>query len=151
MAAGCKCVVLTGRAPALPPATLADFAAASASVFCVSADAGETTAWAAVLKWAHERLPQVQHFGHAAGITAFDLLQVGAPQLSACPLCRKRPLCPKGPFCRKLALIQIAAHVACHCMPSSLMEQLAAFLPEETHRRVQLTGLICLDTAGHDQ
>lgn len=118
VAAGCKCVVLTGRAPALPPATLAEFAAAGASVFCVSADAGEATAWAAVLKWAHERLPQVQHFGHAAGITAFDLLQVGTPQLSAS------------------ALSQTDTHTNCCtcCLPLhvfSLMELLPSFLKKQ--------------------
>lgn len=76
--AGCRCLVVTGRAPALPPAVLAEFAAAGASLFCVAADAGDAAAWEAVLKWAHERLPQVQHFGHAAGITAFDLLAVSS-------------------------------------------------------------------------
>jgi hypothetical protein len=57
--AGCRCLVLTGRSPALPLETLANFAAAGVTVFTV-------------------RLPAVQHFAHAAGITGFDMLQVGS-------------------------------------------------------------------------
>jgi NAD(P)-dependent dehydrogenase (short-subunit alcohol dehydrogenase family) len=75
-AAGCRCLVLTGRSPALPPEALAVFAAAGVTVFTVAADAGDPTAWASLLGWAHERLPALQHFAHAAGVTGFDLLQV---------------------------------------------------------------------------
>ena len=75
--AGCRCLVLTGRSPTLTLETLADFAAAGVAVFTVAADAGDPAAWQSLLRWAHERLPAVQHFAHAAGITGFDMLQVG--------------------------------------------------------------------------
>lgn len=75
-AAGCRCLVLTGRAPQLSKETLIAFAARGVAVFTVAADAGDAAAWAAVLSWAHERLPAVQHFAHAAGVTGFDMLKV---------------------------------------------------------------------------
>lgn len=75
-AAGCRCLVLTGRAPQLSKETLIAFAARGVAVFTVAADAGDAAAWATVLSWAHERLPAVQHFAHAAGVTGFDMLKV---------------------------------------------------------------------------
>lgn len=75
--------MLTGRAPALSVPDLAAFAAAGATVFCVTADAGDSAAWKVVLQWAHERLPQLQHYAHAAGITAFDLLPVSDLAMNA--------------------------------------------------------------------
>jgi NAD(P)-dependent dehydrogenase (short-subunit alcohol dehydrogenase family) len=75
-AAGCHCLVLTGRSPALPPEALAGFAAAGVTVFTVAADAEDSAAWESLLCWAHERLPALQHFAHAAGVTGFDLLHV---------------------------------------------------------------------------
>lgn len=66
--------------------TLAEFSAAGVAVFSVAADAGDPKAWRGVLKWAHERLPAVQHFAHAAGVTGFDMLQVIACK-SSCAGC----------------------------------------------------------------
>jgi KR domain len=77
--------VLTGRSPTLPLETLAALAAAGVTVFTVAADAGDPAAWDSLLKWAHEHLPAVQHFAHAAGVTGFDMLQViKADALSTC-------------------------------------------------------------------
>jgi len=64
------------QAPQLSKETLIAFAARGVAVFTVAADAGDAAAWAAVLSWAHERLPAVQHFAHAAGVTGFDMLKV---------------------------------------------------------------------------
>lgn len=75
-AAGCRCLLLTGRSPVLPLEALAGFAAAGVAVFTMAADAGDPATWASLLRWAHERLPALQLFAHAAGVTGFDLLQV---------------------------------------------------------------------------
>ncbi|KAK9803914.1 hypothetical protein WJX72_004698 [[Myrmecia] bisecta] len=71
---GCKRLLLTSRSPDVPRHLLEEFAAADVAVFVVQADSGDAEASQAVLRWAHEHLPHVQHYAHAAGVSGFSLL-----------------------------------------------------------------------------
>ncbi len=74
MAAGCRCLVLTSRSGTLLLEVLQEFASAGVTVFTVSADSGDAEESAAALRWAHEHLPAVQHYAHAAGVSGFAML-----------------------------------------------------------------------------
>jgi NAD(P)-dependent dehydrogenase (short-subunit alcohol dehydrogenase family) len=74
VAAGCRCLVLTSRAGTLPASVLREFAAAGVAAFAVAADFSDAASAAAVLEWAREHLPAVEHYAHAAGVSGFALL-----------------------------------------------------------------------------
>lgn len=74
MAAGCRCLVLTSRSGTLPLEVLQEFASAGVAVFTIGADSGNAKDSAAVLQWAHEYLPSMQHYAHAAGVSGFAML-----------------------------------------------------------------------------
>jgi NAD(P)-dependent dehydrogenase (short-subunit alcohol dehydrogenase family) len=74
VAAGCRCLVLTSRSGTLPLEALQEFASAGVTVFTISADSGDAKESAAALRWAHEHLPPVQHYAHAAGVSGFAML-----------------------------------------------------------------------------
>ena len=69
VAAGCRCLVLTSRAPRLPRETLAAFAVLGVAVFVVRADTGDARDTVRVAAWAREALPAVRHYAHAAGVS----------------------------------------------------------------------------------
>ena len=66
--------MLTSRSGTLPLEVLQEFAWAGVTVFTVSADSGDAEESAAALRWAHEHLPAVQHYAHAAGVSGFAML-----------------------------------------------------------------------------
>lgn len=74
VAAGCRCLILSSRSGTLPFELLKQFASLEVTVFTVETDASDADASAAVLRWAHEHLPYVQHYAHAAGISGFAML-----------------------------------------------------------------------------
>ena len=82
--AGARCLVLTSRDPHVPAETLAGFASLGVAVFVVRADAGDAAAAARVFAWARERLPAVEHYAHAAGVSGHaPLADMTSAQLDA--------------------------------------------------------------------
>ena len=74
--AGCRSLVVTSRHPCLPREVLEAFASQGVALWAVQADAGDAARTAEVLAWAREQVPAVQHYAHAAGVTAQTLLKV---------------------------------------------------------------------------
>lgn len=77
---GYRCAVLTSRNPRLTKAELVALAERGAAVFVVKSDAGCPSDSRRVMLWAHENLPAIAHFAHAAGVLGFDTLDEVTPE-----------------------------------------------------------------------
>ena len=73
---GCQCVVATSRRPQLSKqeliALVEENPNASSAIFMVAADSGDEAAMQRVTSWAHENLPAVGNYVHAAGLIGLD-------------------------------------------------------------------------------
>lgn len=72
---GARNLVVISREPTLPLDTLREFAEQGVALWVVRCNASSPTAMRQLWCWVHEHLPAVQHFGHAAGRSGFDMLQ----------------------------------------------------------------------------
>ena len=63
------------REPALPIEVLKEFADQGVAMWVVRCNASSPAAMRHLWSWVHEHLPAVQHFGHAAGRSGFNMLQ----------------------------------------------------------------------------
>ena len=76
LSAGCQCVIATSRRPRLSKQELIALVErnpnTSSAVFMVAADSGDAAAMQHVTSWAHEHLPAVQNYIHAAGLIGLD-------------------------------------------------------------------------------
>ena len=75
VAHGARNLVVFSREPTLPLDTLREFAEQDVALWVVRCDASSPAAMQQLWIWVHENLPAVQHFGHAAGRSGFDMLQ----------------------------------------------------------------------------
>ena len=75
MRQGCRLLVVASRSGTLPIEALAELASAECTVLAIKADSSDVAAVQRVLSWAHEELPCLHHFAHAAGLSGFALLQ----------------------------------------------------------------------------
>ena len=71
---GCKCLVATSRRPQLSKEELISLVQdhPASAVFLVAADSGSAAAMQRVTSWAHENLPVVENYVHAAGLIGMD-------------------------------------------------------------------------------
>ena len=79
-ARGAGCLVLASRNPHLSRQDLERLARTGAVCFVVRSDAADPVATAELAQWAHERLPAVQTFAHAAGALGHDLIREMSPE-----------------------------------------------------------------------
>ena len=71
---GCKCLIATSRRPQLSKEELISLVEdhPASAVFMVAADSGSVAAMQRVTSWAHENLPVMEKFVHAAGLIGLD-------------------------------------------------------------------------------
>lgn len=71
---GTRLLVIASRSGALPADSLSELTAVGCTVVSVKVDSRNASALRRVLNWAHEHLPHIEHFAHAAGTSGFSLL-----------------------------------------------------------------------------
>lgn len=71
---GCPCLVATSRRPQLSKEELIRLVEdrPTSAVFMVAADSGSAAAMQRITSWAHENLPVLQDYVHAAGLIGLD-------------------------------------------------------------------------------
>ena len=74
VAHGARNLLVFSREPTLPLETLQEFAEQGVFLWVVRCNASSPAAMQQLWAWVHENLPGVQHFGHAAGRSGFNLL-----------------------------------------------------------------------------
>lgn len=71
---GCCLLIVVSRSGTLPANTVAELAAAGCVLLSAQGDSCNAADLQRVLQWVHEELPPIDHFAHAAGISAFAAL-----------------------------------------------------------------------------
>ena len=75
MQQGCRLLLVASRSGRLSEEMFVELAAAGCTVLSIKLDCSIALALAEVLEWAHNELPHIDHFAHAAGVPGFALLE----------------------------------------------------------------------------